>query len=437
MKTNKIIKQPPIFTEEGGAAQHVNPLQQLKRSVLATLLWEDNAYQDGVSIANRISTLIPKCNAESVAQLAIDARTKYKLRHVPLFIARNLAKNEKSRYVVADLLPKIINRADELSEFLSIYFSDGKQPLAKCVKRGLSQAFIKFDEFALARYNQDNKIRLRDVLFLCHAKPKDKAQAKLWKRLVNNELKTPDSWEVELSKSKDKKASWERLLKEEKLGALSIIRNLRNCKQVGVDEDLIIEALRKMDTSRVLPFRFITAARYYPSLENELEEVMIKSLGYFEKYNEKLVCLFDVSGSMNKQLSAKSEATRLETACGLGILARELYSNVKIYTFSRQLVEVPNRRGFALRDAIINSQEHRDTFMGDAIEKLNKLENYDKLIVFSDEQTAQKVPNPKCENAYMVNVSNNQNGVSYRGNWHHLDGFSEAIFDYIQAIDNE
>ena len=58
----------------------------------------------------------------------------------------------------------------------------------------------------------------RDVPFLCHAKPQHEAQAALWKKLVENTLESPDTWEVALSAGKDKRENFERLLHEGKLG---------------------------------------------------------------------------------------------------------------------------------------------------------------------------------------------------------------------------
>ena len=40
----------------------------------------------------------------------------------------------------------------------------------------------------------------------------DAAQAELWKRLVEDQLATPDTWEVALSSGADKRQAWERLL---------------------------------------------------------------------------------------------------------------------------------------------------------------------------------------------------------------------------------
>jgi len=54
-------------------------------------------------------------------------------------------------------------------------------------------------------------VDLRDVLFLCHAKPKD-AEAAVGKRLVEYTLGPPDTWEVALSAGKDKRENFKRLL---------------------------------------------------------------------------------------------------------------------------------------------------------------------------------------------------------------------------------
>src|ERR1051325_7540236 len=118
-----------------------------------------------------------------------------KLRHVPLLLVRVMARHKTHRHLVGDTLARVIQRADELSEFVAIYWKDGRVPLSGQVKKGLAAAFPKFDEYALAKYNRPGPIKLRDVLFLAHAKPRDAAQAEAWKRLVEGQLTTPDTWE--------------------------------------------------------------------------------------------------------------------------------------------------------------------------------------------------------------------------------------------------
>src|SRR5215471_14335422 len=140
-------------THEGAPARHITPELQLRRSVLACMLWEDQFYEDGVAIAGRIRELVAQVPAEKVAALAIEAREKMKLRHAPLLLVREMARLKTHRHLVADTLARVIQRADELSEFVALYWTQGKQPLSAQVKKGLASAFTKFDEYALAKYN--------------------------------------------------------------------------------------------------------------------------------------------------------------------------------------------------------------------------------------------------------------------------------------------
>jgi hypothetical protein len=431
MKTN--VKNTPKRTHNGAVAKNINALQELKRSVMACMLWEDTFYESGKSIADRIKDLVSQVSGEQAMQVAIDAREKMKLRHTPLYITRLMAQNDHQKKYVADTLSRVIQRADELTEFLSIYWKEKRCPISNQVKKGLATAFTKFNEYALAKYNRDGAIKLKDVLFLTHAKPMSDTQDALWKRLINDELKTPDTWEVELSASKDKKASWTRLLEEEKLGALALLRNLRNMEQAGVSEKLIRQALLNIKTERVLPFRFISAARHAPKYEAELEQGMFKCLENHEKLSGKTIILIDVSGSMESKVSGKSDISRLDAACGVAMLLREICDSVEVQTFSYDTKLVPSRRGFALAEAIDKSQQHGGTYLGESVKKMNVKEG-DRLIVITDEQSNDRVPDPAFDKAYMINVASYRNGVGY-GKWNHVDGWSESIVDYILELE--
>src|SRR5690349_22117629 len=420
-------------THEGGPARNISNELQLRRSVLACLLWESQFYEDGIEIAGRIAELVPKVEPERVAALAVEAREQMKLRHAPLLLVREMARHKTHRGLVAETLERVIQRADELCEFVAIYWKDGRVPLSAQVKKGLAAAFPKFDEYQLAKYDRGGPIKLRDVLFLSHAKPRDDAQAGVWKKLVWGRLATPDTWEVALSSGADKREAWERLLAENKLGALALLRNLRNMKDAGVDEDIVLAALREMSTGRVLPFRFLAAARYAPQWEETLEQAMLKSVAGQEKLPGKTIVLVDISGSMTAPLSRRSEMQRTDAAYGLAVLLREIAEKVAVFSFSDNLVEVPARRGFALRGAIDASQRHNATRLGKAVEELERKEKYDRLIVITDEQAHDLVPAPASK-GYMINVASSKNGVGY-GKWTHIDGWSESVIDYIRALE--
>jgi 60 kDa SS-A/Ro ribonucleoprotein len=434
VRINKIVR---AFTHAGGRAKRFTPEMELKRALMNCLLWEDQFYEDGVAIAERIKSLVPRVEPARVAELAIEAREQMKLRHAPLLVVREMARHEKHRVLVADTLERVIQRPDEMMELLAIYWADAlgpqqqrkRQPVSAQIKKGLARALTKFDAYQLAKYDRDGAVRIKDVLFLVHAKPKDADQAKVWKQLVDGELASADTWEVSLSSGKDKRGTFERLIAENRLGGLALLRNLRLMQKAEVPRKTIADAIDAMRTDRVLPYRFITAARYAPDFEPELESAMLKSIKGLVRLPGRTRLLIDVSGSMFHPLSAQSEMTRAEAACGLAILAREVCDEVEIFTFSQNVMKIPPRRGFALRDAIINSQPHSSTFLGKAVAEIDR--KADRLIVFTDEQSHDTVSDPKAR-GYMVNVASYQHGVGY-GPWTRVHGFSEAVVGWIAA----
>ncbi len=173
MKLN--VKPQPIRTHEGGIAVRTNAENQLRRSVMACMLWESEFYESGQSIAERIVELVAQVDATACMNIAVEARTDMKLRHAPLLIARAMCRLPDHKQLVAHTLEQIIQRPDELTEFLAIYWAtnDGKRTLPAQVKKGLAAAFNKFNEYGFAKYNRDGAVKLRDSLFLCHAKPAD------------------------------------------------------------------------------------------------------------------------------------------------------------------------------------------------------------------------------------------------------------------------
>ena len=321
-----------VFTREGAPAKAFGPADELKRTLMNCLLWEDQFYEDGVGIADRIKQLVPLVEPERVAALAIEAREDMKLRHAPLLVLREMARHATHRGLVADTLARVIQRPDEMTELLAIYWADAlgpmqqrkKQPISAQIKKGLARALTKFDAYQLAKYDRDGAVRIRDVLFLVHAKPKDAEQEKVWKQLVEGELSAPDTWEVALSAGSDKRETFERLIAEKKLGGLALLRNLRLMQKADVPRETIAGAIEAMRVDRILPYRFITAARYAPDFEPELEAAMLKSIKDHARLKGRTRLLIDVSGSMDAALSRQSEMTRLEAACGLAILASEV-----------------------------------------------------------------------------------------------------------------
>jgi TROVE domain len=422
-------------THEGGlSTRQLSPAAELRRTVMACLLFEGTFYESGEDAAERMAGLVAKLSFEEAAQIAIEAREQMKLRHTPLFLTREILRHHSGRKV-GDLIARVIQRPDELGELLALYWKDNnQQPLTAQLKVGLARALKKFSAYQLAKWNTDGAVKLRDVLFLSHAKPDDEAQAALFKQVAENTLPTPDTWEVSLSGGADKKETFERLLAERKLGALALLRNLRGMAAAGVSEDAIRAGLAAMNAERVLPFRFISAARHAPHLEDALEAVMFKCLADIPKLAGKTALLIDHSGSMHDRVSRKSDITRFDAACGLAMILREICERVRIFAFSSATVEVPPRRGFALASAATDCMTFGATHLRQAVDAVyGAMPDCERLIVITDEQSADRPGQPKGR-GYVINVANYKHGIAY-GPWLAIDGWSEAIVEYIRLYE--
>lgn len=474
--TNTKTKLPTPKTHGGAVAVRTNAEFELRRSVMSTMLFEDQFYEDGVSISDRIADLVPKVKPELVKDIAIEARHQMKLRHVPLWIIRIMAKLPTHKHLVADTLDACIKRADEPAEFLALYWKNGKEPLSHQVKKGLARSIQKFDEYSMAKYLKDKDITLRDVMFLSHSKPKDARKRlytrnerklekagnkkfvlskseKLYKKLADLNLSVPDTWEVALSSSKDKTAEWTRLLKDKRMGGMAVLRNLRNCINAKVSKDLISKSIMEANYRWVLPFRFISAAKYAPQFEEVLDKAMITTLENGSKLPGKTVVVVDVSGSMyGSSISGKSEMDRAKSACALASILREVCEEPVIYatagsdfTRAHKTQLVPARRGMDLIDAIYNMCRPLGgggIFLNQVMNYIDEIESrIDRVVVITDEQDCSTHPNDSPSKAkllgkknYMINVASYKLGIGYK-KWHHIDGFSEEIINYIKGYE--
>jgi len=456
--------RPAQFTAEGGTADFITPLQQLRRSVMSCLLWEDEFYEDGKAIADRINTLAEQVTPLELSHLAVEARNRFHLRHVPLLLLVKLAKTGSGTPILKDTIPQVIRRADELAEFCALFwkFNPGKD-ITNQMKKGLRLAFMRFDEYQLAKYDRDKPVKMRDVAFLAHVKGTDKDKERLIARGVNKNffpeatkssgypvramfetpdekpgLDSPDTWEVALSAGGDKKTVFEQMIRDDKLPYFALIRNLRNMAQSGCDADLVKGAiLARKGAGRILPFRYIAAARAAVQFEKELDQAMLGAIQDMPRMMGNTVVLSDVSQSMDAKLSGKSDLKRRDASAALASMVP--CDSVRCFTFSNTLVEVPARKGMAGVDAIERSQAHSGTYLVEAMNALHTVcPKYDRLIVVTDEQMFRgNLPTPRGRFNYMVNVASNQNGIGYRKPWTHIDGFSEAIFRYITEVEGE
>jgi len=438
MKTNTKPRPKPVYTHEGARTTRTSAEETLRRLTACCFLGENQFYVDGQSISKAILEATAKVSGEFARDWAIEVRSKWHMRHAPLMIICGMIRHHPE--YVAKTIEGCIQRPDEMGELVNLYWQAGgnKHMLPRQMKRGLGRCFTKFDETQLSKWDSNNaQVSLRDVLFLSHAKP-GKGQKALFKRIADNKLKTAPTWESELSAGKDKAKVFTKLIKDKKLGGMALIKNLRNMEQAGVDRLIIKQAINNMGVARILPFRFISAAKYGPSFEPELEEAMRRCVEDKTPLEGRTAFLVDTSGSMNRPLSEKSDLNRYEAGFGLAMVLRWACADVDIYSFGStgELAEVPPRQGFALRDALNAVNFNGGTDINYAVTHVEAAAKYDRIIVITDEQSMSPVNSVNIKRAYMVNVASCEHGVGYKKPWQHISGFSEGVLSYIREIEN-
>lgn len=351
MKFNQKVKDVNVTTNYmGGKAYRMEPAMELYTAVV-TCMVDDSYYEKKADRLLRIKQLVAQNDPHFVAKLAVYARQKMNLRSVPIILAVELAKIHSGDDLVSDMVSKIVQRADEITELLSYYAVSNNRKgvkqlgkLSKQIQKGLAKAFNKFDEYQFAKYNRATAIKLRDALFVVHPKAKNAEQQVLFDKIAANTLQVPYTWETELSefgkvtfgnesqRTAAKAALWEQLVKSEKVGYMAILRNLRNILNDGNIEAITAAATLIQDKSKVLkskqlPFRFLSA---YLELKNEVKptnfltamwdseqkkvQILLQAVETALKYSVenlpylegKTLILTDNSGSMRGDLGGKS-----------------------------------------------------------------------------------------------------------------------------------
>ena len=424
-----------IHTHEGARAKYITPEQELERSVSSCFLWENSFYESGDTAFDRIVSLCQVVDPYECLRIALHARISAKIRHAPLLILAAVASRRGAN--LRDMprwMAQIICRADEMGEFLALYAyvnnttPDKLKPiLTSKIKQGLSLAFQQFDAYQLGKYNRKAAVTLKDVMRLVHPKPTNENQSSTWKQLLDGTLPSPDTWEVALSGGANKRDTFERLLRERKIGYLALLKNLRNMQDAGVDRELVIEAIRaRRGAKMVLPFRFIAATRYAPTFEKALNESMLTTIKELPYFSGRTAVVVDVSTSMEYRLSDRSDLHRLDAAAGLASIING--EDVRVFVFNHTIREIPHRQGMGGVDMICDCLGGT-TDLGGAIRHVNSVDVH-RVICITDEQSDTRVPDPAVDKAYMINVASYKNGVGY-GPWTHIDGFSENVIKFI------
>jgi len=429
----------------------------LRRVTLANLLFESNYYQNSDDIMNQIENLVKKVDPQKVIDLALECRFEQKLRHTPLWLL--LLVNQFHKDIsIKEALAKISTRPDMLMDFLGMLkVRYGKlKPISKPIKKGLALAFDNYDEYQIAKYKKSNMdLSLVDVVNLVHPKPNQKNEIAL-KKLVNGTLQPANTWESALSSGADKKETFERMIAENSLGSLAILRNLRNMKESGISRKVIKQAISQVKSQWLTPLNFLAAQRIAPEFTEDINDAMKNCFATF-KVKGTTILAIDVSGSMGGITSKFSDFSRMDLAFAMAALGSYIFEDLILvftagsdYTRKGKHLVWSNSKGLGVFSdfrTIYDNLGGGGIFTYQLCEWL-KSEGYakdaDRLVVISDSQDIDVARGMKIkpdtthyENSYIIDISTHTHGIK-TGVWTaEINGWSDKLFHYIYALENK
>ena len=334
--TNKTVNRDSF------PAYKMQDKEQLVTAVLTTMFGEPKFYGSTDNDIFVLATVICGKDPAFVAKLACYARNVANMSSVSHVLACIIA-HEAHEYTRA-VIRNIIVRPDDITEIMACYKQMYGKPFPNALKREIAKQIQRFDEYALAKYNSRGmSMKLRDVLRITHPTPKDEKTEALFRKVLDDTLETPYTWETELSEKGNTKEVWDELIASGKVGYMALLRNLRNIVRCGADIAPVLKVLsdpERVKKSRQLPFRFFSAYRMLeqenlmtPEIHRALENALTVSVENLDTVPGRTLIAVDVSGSMGSCISRKSTVMCSEIAGLLGAMSSRICEDAAVCYF--------------------------------------------------------------------------------------------------------
>lgn len=456
---------------EGNVQKEKSPEQQLYEIVSMTLLGRDKFYESSddqvVKLKALVDTLVKRGKIDFVANLAVHARSNLNVRSMPIVLLVTLTERLRYRNMTYQHMRKAIantiQRVDEISDMYAYaleVFGD-KKAVPLSIKKGVADAFEKFDEYQFGKYKGKGKqLSVKDVLRIVHPKCKDKSQGFLLEKIVKETLSIPYTWETELSKGdRPKKDVWEELIESKKVGYMAMLRNLRNILDAGVSNEHInmvcdyISNPVAVKNSKQFPYRFLSAmAAVGAHANNKVIRAISKaadlSLSNVPDLGDNVWVIVDCSASMTMNWGQTSKdpirpfakAALFAAAIAKGNADAD---NFKLTMFSDKAKHIGFNPDSPVMDIVekLHSEVYGGgTNLNQALDMVDGLGFEPKtIVIFSDMQVSRLAPRSKTflNKTDMVKLavnldSYNTTPAHENNQWLQVSGYSDSIFNYIQ-----
>ncbi|MFF4850118.1 TROVE domain-containing protein [Streptomyces sp. NPDC001194] len=501
----------PVRSTGGRAANHQggrghvrDARSELFLLAVANFVTQRTFYESGEARDDRYSALVRRLAVEDAAWTAGLLgwlRTDGNMRTASLVGAAEYVKARldagatggPSNRAVVDC---VLRRADEPGELLAYWTATYGRSVPKPVKRGIADAVRRlYSAASLLKYDTASKgFRFGDVLNLVHACPDP---AKPWQGelfryaldrrhrpetaqvpegnrtlLAHRELMelpveerravvtAPDgaerlaaagmTWEALAGwlQGPMDAAAWEAVIPS--MGAMALLRNLRNFDQAGVSDAVAAQVAAKVADpevvarSRQFPFRYLAAYQHAPSLRwaYPLERALGHSLANVPALPGRTLVLVDRSGSMWSPLSDRSQLNRADAAAVFGAALALRAEKADLVQFGTDSKQVPYGRGESVLKVLERFEDLGGTNTSEAVRRHYK--GHDRVLIVTDEQAAYHYGGdptalvPDEVPVYTWNLAGYRTGhaPSGSGNRHTFGGLGDAAFRMVSLIED-
>lgn len=410
-KFNAKKENNKAISYEGGSVYNKNLVEDYLNNLFSSFI-EDGFYESRQKKMERFLDLTTEVGNqlgnEFLAKTSVFARNELGMRSASQLIASYL--NDKKFDNKRAYYRNFCHRPDDVAEIFGAIDMIG-QKRSHATVRGCGDYLAKLNEYQLGKYKMLGKeYNMYDLINITHAKSSSVDN------FMKGEIESPDTWEIKISTAKteaERAEEWIRLVKEDKLGYLALLRNLNNILNAmsitGTDDLLLIEDKivskltdeASIKKSLVFPYQIYCAYKNMKAhpfmIDNALDKAFRIACGNMEKFEGKSVIMLDVSGSMEDIISSHSNITIKEVgAC----YAAALYisQDCDFVKFGTDAKSCSYNKIDNVFNIISNMCEEDKcgygTHIGMAFAKLNK--HYDRIFIVSDMQVMKEVPPRWC-----------------------------------------
>lgn len=451
---------------EGGAVYEKDVVEDWINNLFSSFL-ENRYYESGEDQMQRYMKLTyqvaKQLGWEFIAKASFFARNELGLRSIAQLTAAMLNKenfDQKRNY-----FRNFCHRPDDVAEIYAAIDMLGDKR-SHALVRGTGDYLSGLNEYSLGKYKLNKKnYNMFDLINITHA------HSNAINAYKNGTLTTPDTWEVAISTANDqetKNKEWKRLVEDNKLGYIALVRNLRNILSCDVTPSWVREYLvpqltnkKAIEKSLIYPYQIYNAYKNLKGFRNldvivALDAAFRISCENMPDLPGKSVIFLDISGSMDSHMSEHSNMRIKEVGA---VYAAALYVNnlncdfIKFGTKAKKMKYNRLNNVFDLIDEMQN--EDSLGYGTDISTAFNLLDcHYDRIFIVSDMQTmtsvkswytsndgmsdynkyCSKYGNAKCYSFDLGNYST-QTANPNNNNVFLLTALNDKIFDFIKLAE--